>query len=75
MIRFDCDYTEGCHPRVLEALVKTNMEQHPGYGTDAHCARARDLIRAACEAPDADVHFLTGGTQVNTIVIAAALRP
>ena len=77
MIRFDSDYTEGCHPRVLEDLVKTNMEQHPGYGTDAHCERARELIRAACGlgAADADVHFLVGGTQTNTVVIAAALRP
>ena len=75
MIRFDSDYTEGCHPKVLEALEKTNFEQHPGYGTDAHCARAAALIRDACAAPDADVHFLVGGTQVNTVVIAAALRP
>ena len=75
MIRFDSDYTEGCHPRILEALTRTNAEQHPGYGEDAHCAHARSLIRAACAAPDADVHFLVGGTQVNTVVIAAALRP
>ena len=77
MIRFDSDYTEGCHPKVLEALARTNLEQHPGYGEDAHCARARALIRAACGVSDAeaDVHFLTGGTQVNTVVIAAALRP
>ena len=75
MIRFDSDYTEGCHPKILEALAATNMEQHPGYGADAHCARAAALIRSACEAPDADVHFLTGGTQANTVVIAAALRP
>lgn len=75
MIRFDSDYTEGCHPKVLEALAATNLEQHPGYGEDAHCARARALIRAACAAPAADVHFLVGGTQVNTVVIAAALRP
>ena len=75
MIRFDSDYTEGCHARVLEALTETNLEQHPGYGEDAHCARARALIRAACEAPSADVHFLVGGTQVNTVVITAALRP
>ena len=75
MIRFDCDYTEGCHPRVLAALTAKNLEQHPGYGTDAHCDRARELIRAACAAPAADVHFLVGGTQVNTAVIAAALRP
>ena len=75
MIRFDCDYTEGCHPRILEALAATNAEQHPGYGTDVHCARARELIRAAVSAPDADVHFLVGGTQTNTVIIAAALRP
>ena len=75
MIRFDSDYTEGCHPKILEALAATNLEQHPGYGEDAHCARARDLIRNACAAPAADVHFLVGGTQANTVVIAAALRP
>ena len=73
-IRFDSDYTEGCHPKILEALGAANAEQNPGYGMDAHCAHARELIRAACAAPDADVHFLVGGTQVNTVVIAAALR-
>ena len=75
MIRFDSDYTEGCHPRVLDALVRTNMDQTPGYGLDEHCERARALIRAACAAPEADVHFLVGGTQANATVIAAALRP
>ena len=39
MIYFNNDYSEGCHPKVLEALTKTNMEQTPGYGMDAHCAR------------------------------------
>lgn len=34
MIYFNNDYAEGCHPKVLEALIKTNMEQAPGYGTD-----------------------------------------
>ena len=75
MIRFDSDYTEGCHPRVLDALVRTNMEQTPGYGLDEHCERARALIRSVCAAPEADVHFLVGGTQTNATVIAAALRP
>ena len=40
MIRFNCDYNEGAHPRVLEALVKTNMEQTPGYGEDPYCEKA-----------------------------------
>jgi len=75
MIRFDSDYTEGCHPRILEALARTNAEQTPGYGLDEHCERARELIRTACAAPEADVHFLVGGTQANTTVIGAILRP
>ncbi len=75
MIRFNCDYSEGCHPAILEALVKTNMEQTPGYGEDEHCTHAAALIREACEAPDAAVHFLVGGTQTNLVMLAAALRP
>lgn len=75
MIRMNCDYLEGCHPAVLRALTETNLEQHPGYGLDAHCEHAAALIRAAFACPEAAVHFLVGGTQVNTTVIAAALRP
>lgn len=75
MIRFECDYAEGCHPRILRALTETNDEQTPGYGIDAHCDRARDLIRAACDAPDAMVQFLVGGTQTNATIISAVLRP
>lgn len=75
MIQFQCDYNEGCHPAILEQLVATNMEQTVGYGVDNYCERARQLIRQACEAPEADVHFLVGGTQTNTTVIASVLRP
>ena len=75
MIRFECDYTTGAHPKILEALVNTNGEACPGYGVDEHCERARDMFRGLCQAPEAGVHFLVGGTQANTTVIAAALRP
>ncbi|MCD8007444.1 MAG: beta-eliminating lyase-related protein [Clostridiales bacterium] len=75
MLHFECDYAEGAHPRILERLAETNLEQTDGYGIDPHCQRARELILAQCQAPDADVHFLVGGTQVNTAVIAAGLRP
>lgn len=75
MIYFNNDYSEGCHPQVLEALIKTNMEQTPGYGMDAHCVRAARLVRELCGDEDLAVHFLVGGTQTNLTVIAAALRP
>lgn len=75
MIRFECDYAEGCHPSILKALADSNLEQTVGYGLDPHCDRARTMIREACQAPGADVHFLVGGTQANATVITAALRP
>ncbi len=75
MIRFECDYCEGAHENIMRRLFETNMEQTPGYGEDAHCERARELIKAACRAPEAEVHFLVGGTQANTTVITSVLRP
>ncbi|MBR5521415.1 MAG: aminotransferase class I/II-fold pyridoxal phosphate-dependent enzyme [Oscillospiraceae bacterium] len=74
MIRFECDYAEGALPEILEALVKTNFDQTPGYSTDIYCEKAREYIRQECCAPDADVHFLVGGTQVNKTVIQSILR-
>ena len=75
MYHFESDYVNGTLPQVLEALTATNGEETVGYGLDPHCERARTLIRAACQAPEAQVSFLLGGTQANTTVIAAALRP
>lgn len=75
MIRFNSDYLEGAHPRILEKLMETNLEQTPGYGEDEYCERARKLIQEICGAPDAYVQFLVGGTQTNTTVIASLLRP
>ena len=75
MIRFNSDYLEGAHPRILQRLAETNMEQTAGYGEDEYCERARAVIRGLCDAPDADVHFLVGGTQTNFTFLAAALKP
>ena len=75
MIYFNSDYLEGAHPAIMERLMQTNMEQTVGYGEDEYCAAAREKIKAACQAPDADVHFLVGGTLTNTTVIASILRP
>ena len=75
MIYFNSDYLEGAHPAVLDRLIRTNLEQTIGYGCDPYCEAARARIRAACGTPDADVHFLVGGTQTNTTVIASILRP
>ena len=75
MILFQSDYTEGACSEILNRLIETNMEQTPGYGEDEYCMRAAELIKKECNAPQAKVHFLVGGTQTNMTVIGAALRP
>ena len=75
MIRFECDYAEGAHPQILKRLTETNFEQTKGYGEDGHCENARRIIRLLCKNDAVDVHFMVGGTQTNTTVIASVLRP
>lgn len=81
MLRLDSDYMAGAHPEVLAALVSTNLDRTPGYGTDDVCARARELILDACfpeggkARDDARVYFLVGGTQTNSTVIDGLLAP
>ena len=75
MILFNSDYLEGCHPEILKRLQEANLEQTQGYGADEYCEKAREVIRELCSKPDADVHFLVGGTQTNSTVISSALRP
>lgn len=74
MISFRNDYSEGAHPKVLAALEKNNLVTTCGYSMDDFCAEARGIVRARFSCPQADVHFMVGGTIANTTVIAAALR-
>ncbi|MDO4757794.1 MAG: beta-eliminating lyase-related protein [Rikenellaceae bacterium] len=73
MIYFDSDYMSGAHPEVLERLIATNAEQSVGYGCDGYTQRAVELIRKACDAPEARVQLLVGGTQTNATLIDGLL--
>lgn len=75
MYSFKNDYSEGAHPRILEALIHANLTQNEGYGLDTHCTAAAASIKTLIRREDADVHFITGGTQTNLLLISAALRP
>ena len=72
---FCSDYMAGAHPKVMEALNETNLMNSTGYGTDPISEAARNRIREACEAPEAEIFFLAGGTQTNATVITALLQP
>lgn len=75
IIRFETDYQEGCHPRILQCLAITNYEQTSGYGIDNHTEHAKQLIRDYLDRPKAEVFFLVGGTQTNATVIKFLLSP
>ena len=75
MLSFENDYSEGAHEKILQAFLETNMEKTSGYGNDPFTETAKEKIRKACECPEADVYFLTGGTQTNKTIIATMLKP
>lgn len=72
---FKNDYSEGCHPDILQALLENNLNQQAGYGEDEYSRKAKELIKERMKNPDADIYFVSGGTQANLIVISSVLRP
>ncbi len=73
MISFDNDYSNGAHPKVLQNLIDHNGATPTPYGFDEFSERAKERIRQACGLPDAEVFFLTGGTQTNATTIDSML--
>ena len=75
MLFFRNDNGNGAHPAVMDALCHTNLELTVGYGMDPYCQKATEIIRDLCDCPQADVHYIVGGTQANKLAIGAFLRP
>ncbi|MDR7077458.1 threonine aldolase [Neobacillus niacini] len=75
MYSFKNDYSEGAHPKILNALLETNLVQDEGYGEDRYSRKAIELIKRKIGSNDVDIHFISGGTQTNLIAISAFLRP
>lgn len=74
MLHFESDYIQGAHPEILEYLLKINNEKFTGYGIDVVSDSAKEKIRKACDCPDAEIFFLSGGTQSNMVVIRSLLK-
>jgi threonine aldolase len=75
MYSFKNDYSEGAHPRILTALIESNLVQEDGYGEDQFSRKAVELLKERMGRTDVDIHLLSGGTQTNLISISAFLRP
>ena len=71
---FASDYMEGAHPAIMQKLVETNLEKTVGYGLDPYTESAKEKIRTDCNALNADIFLLVGGTQTNATVIDALLK-
>ena len=71
---FKNDYSEGCHPNILKALLSYNDDQQAGYGEDQYSLEAKNLIRQKIQS-NSDIYFVSGGTQANLIVISSILKP
>jgi threonine aldolase len=72
---FRDDYSEGAHPKVLEALSRTNAQQESAYGVDSFSLQAEQLIKEKINKPNAHVHFVSTGTQANLVSFASFLKP
>jgi threonine aldolase len=75
MFNFKNDYSEGAHPKILNALLSTNLEQTEGYGEDCYSVQAISLLQQLIGRTDIDIHLLAGGTQTNLTALSAFLRP
>lgn len=74
MLHFESDYIQTAHPEILEYFASIGDKKLTGYGTDEICESAKEKIREACGCPEAEIFFLTGGTQSNMVVIRSLLN-
>jgi threonine aldolase len=75
MYSFKNDYSEGAHPRILSALIESNLEQVDGYGEDKYTEKAVELLKQRIGLNNINIHMISGGTQTNLTAISAFLRP
>ena len=74
-IYFNNDYSEIACPEIIENISKYSKGHYIGYGGDEICESAREKIKKYLGDTDCDIHFLVGGTQANTVMIDAMLKP
>ena len=75
MIYFRSDYSQGAHPKIMDALIETNLEHTDGYAMDVHSEHAAQMIKDLIGRQDCEVYMMVGGTPTNVITIASGLKP
>ena len=75
MYDFLNDYNQTVHPDLLKEFIDINNKKLSGYGLDDCCNDAINHIREILKSPNADIHFMAGGTMTNLTVISHILKP
>ncbi len=73
MLNFSSDYTNCACNNILQRLINENETTYTGYGTDDITKEAVQKIRKACNVKQANVQFVSAGTQANALVLSAIL--
>lgn len=68
------DYSEGCHPNILNKLAQTNLIQQTAYGLDEYSLKAKEFIKQKLNNKHSEIFFVSGGTQANLTITSALLR-
>ncbi|WP_334327330.1 threonine aldolase family protein [Gilliamella apicola] len=75
MYDFLNDYNQTVHPNLLKEFVDINNKKLSGYGLDECCYDAINSIKKLLKSPNADIHFMVGGTITNLTTISHILKP
>ncbi|MGL5317400.1 MAG: threonine aldolase family protein [Bacteroidales bacterium] len=70
MRSFGSDNNSGVHPEIMAAIVASNCDHVPGYGSDPYTEKATAIIKSVF-GESAEPFFVFNGTGANTIAITA----
>ncbi len=74
-MQFASDNTGPVHPKVMDAVLKSNNGYAMGYGADALMEDVRSQLRHLFETPEAAVHLVVNGTTANALLLATLAQP
>lgn len=76
MYLFKNDYSEMAHPRIIQKMTETNMNQTFGYGEDEEFTKKTiSMLKKHMDYENCDIYFFVGGTQTNLTSIGSFLKP
>lgn len=69
MRSFGSDNNSGVHPRIMDAIVKSNIDHAIGYGDDSWTKKAEQAMRTLLENESINPYFVFNGTGANVIAL------